>query len=438
MSAERLGRSGLDELRGNWRTLATTTLGVALGSAGAYYYSQGLFYLPVATAFGVPVARVSETALFAIVPAVVATVLYGRLLDRVGPRIPVIVGVLLFSAALTGMGLYHGPFVGFRVLQVIAAVCATAVNPVVYSRIVSGAFDRARGRALGITLGGIGVIGFVAPVPIAAMIAATSYREGYLLLALVGLVPLPLLLLLRRSVRTPVIDDTTSTPVAPVSFDREPHSWPVGRALRSAPFVAIVLTFMVGEFAVAGMQLDLSPILQSRGSTPVAAAATVSVVGIGVVAGRLVAGFLMDRVAVPNVALSMFLVTAAALTLLLVPTTEFAGVAAFFIGTAFGMEVDMMAYLVGRLFGLVSFGTLYATAFTAVSVCLVVGPLLGNLVYDRTGSYAGAIVGAIVALVLAAVGTRAIPRTRALLPLPESTATGGVVAGNDTARGVES
>jgi hypothetical protein len=111
----------------------------------------------------------------------------------------------------------------------------------------------------------------------------------------------------------------------------------------------------------------------------------------------------------------MFLVTAAAVALLLLPTTALAPVSAFFLGTALGMEVDMIAYLVGRFFGVRAFGTLYAVAYISVGICLALGPLLASLIFARTGAFTLAIVGAVGILILASLATFLIPRTRILL-----------------------
>ena len=61
--------------------------------------------------------------------------------------------------------------------------------------------------------------------------------------------------------------------------------------------------------------------------------------------------------------------------------------AAFLIGLGNGAEGEVLAYLVGRYFGLRAFGAIYASALSAFTLGGVVGPLLMGFSFDFTGSY---------------------------------------------------
>jgi MFS family permease len=52
-----------------------------------------------------------------------------------------------------------------------------------------------------------------------------------------------------------------------------------------------------------------------------------------------------------------------------------------------GGEVDLMAFMVSRYFGLRCFGAIYATMFTLFSLGVGLGPYLLGLSYDKFGSY---------------------------------------------------
>ena len=79
----------------------------------------------------------------------------------------------------------------------------------------------------------------------------------------------------------------------------------------------------------------------------------------------------------------------------------FAG--AFLVGLGLGAEADIIAYFLGRYFGLRSFGTAFGFAFGLFVLTGGIGPLSMGMVFDRTGSYRLALTGFCVATALAAV-----------------------------------
>jgi cyanate permease len=68
-----------------------------------------------------------------------------------------------------------------------------------------------------------------------------------------------------------------------------------------------------------------------------------------------------------------------------------------------GAEVDLIAYLIGRYFGLRAFGRVYSSAFAAFALAGALGPLIMGASFDWTGSYRGALVTFVAATLVAAV-----------------------------------
>jgi MFS family permease len=63
-------------------------------------------------------------------------------------------------------------------------------------------------------------------------------------------------------------------------------------------------------------------------------------------------------------------------------------VAASVLGLTLGSEVDVIAYLAARHFGLKSFGALYGAMVMALSLGTAFGPLAAGAVFDHYHSYA--------------------------------------------------
>jgi cyanate permease len=68
-----------------------------------------------------------------------------------------------------------------------------------------------------------------------------------------------------------------------------------------------------------------------------------------------------------------------------------------------GAEVDIIAYMVSRYFGLRAFGEIYGYVFAAFTLGGVIGPPLMGIGFDSTGSYS-LVLGGFVVTTLMAVG----------------------------------
>jgi MFS family permease len=72
-------------------------------------------------------------------------------------------------------------------------------------------------------------------------------------------------------------------------------------------------------------------------------------------------------------------------------------------GFCLGAEIDIIAYLSTRYFGLKNYGTIFGTVVGLVAFGGGVGPTLAGIVYDRTHSYDFFVRCAIPAFLLAAL-----------------------------------
>ena len=85
--------------------------------------------------------------------------------------------------------------------------------------------------------------------------------------------------------------------------------------------------------------------------------------------GRVASGYLLDRVFAPRVAMWIFGAAAFGIALLRTAAgTRLVFLAVFLIGLGMGAEVDIIAYLTSRYFGLRAFGEIYGYAFASYTV----------------------------------------------------------------------
>ena len=165
-----------------------------------------------------------------------------------------------------------------------------------------------------------------------------------------------------------------------------------GNILRHREFWMLVSIFIVLSFVLNGMLAHLVPMLSDRGMDTGTAAAVAATEGITVFC-QPYRHRLPDRSHsfAPYVAMVFFSLSAVGIAIFALGAVDtMAFVGAICVGLSLGAEVDLLAYLTGRYFGLKSFGATYRLPV----LCRIgrhgsLGPLAFGIGYDTTGSYVG-------------------------------------------------
>ena len=171
------------------------------------------------------------------------------------------------------------------------------------------------------------------------------------------------------------------------------------QAARTRSFWLILFSFMLVGIGITSVIAHLVPMLTDRGVAPATAALCMSSLALGLIAGRLLSGFLMDYFFAPYVAAFFLLGLLGGIIILATGTAgALVFVAAICVGMATGSEISEIAYICSRYFGPRAFGLIYGFMFAAFQLGSMVGSPLMGLYYDRAGDYIGAlwIVGVIV------------------------------------------
>ena len=188
----------------------------------------------------------------------------GFLVDRIGPRIVLISGVALGSAAFAVAGLVHS-FVVFIAMYAVAGLGNTAYHPADYS-LLSRTPPGRIGQVFSFhTFSGI-LGGAVAPVTLLAMQAHFGWRGAYVGAALLGLVVLVLLLIQR-----PAPSDQISQkrrPTAPMDDAQGAQTREAGlKLLLSAPILLNLFYFILTS-VMGGLNSFLVVALAALYGTP--------------------------------------------------------------------------------------------------------------------------------------------------------------------------
>jgi predicted MFS family arabinose efflux permease len=254
-------------------------------------------------------------------------------------------------------------------------------TPVTFSRIVNLWFFRNRGLALGLMLVGTSVAAVVIPPLVTGAIGSFGWRGAHLVVAgLPLLVGLPMALLLLREPgagEAPAVEASAASGVD------------LAAALRDRRFWTIFASIFLVAFAYGGAHIHMPEIVRLRGFAKDQAATVMQVLGLSILAGRVVTGLLLDRFWAPAVCLPILCLPAIAVFLLTGGSMTFATVAlaAFLLGFAAGAESDLIAYLASRYFGMAHYGRIYGTLYMAFALASAFSPAVYGRVRDVTGSY---------------------------------------------------
>jgi MFS family permease len=175
-------------------------------------------------------------------------------------------------------------------------------------------------------------------------------------------------------------------------------------------WLSLTITFLIG-FGTQSIMLHLVTILKQGGETSQVAAAAQASLWVAMVCGRISTGFLIDRFFAPRVAVVFLLFPVIGIAMLAGGAGGASGfIAAMLVGLAVGAEVDVIAYLVSRYFGLKHYSHIYSTYFALFSLGSGYGPAVTAWFVDRTGSYPVVLGGLVGVLALAAILLLRLPR----------------------------
>jgi len=359
--------------------------------------SMGLFLGPVLGDLKISASAFSFSIALQSIMWGVSQPFAGLLADRFGSR-PVIIGAALtYSAGLALMSLASGSLLldlGGGVLAGIG-VSGTGLG------IVMGAVSRAvRPERRSQTVGAVAAAGSLGTILLAplgqAWIAAYGWRVAAL--AFAGVASLMALVAIGLN-RT-----TEKGPIAPVHHkDDLPLGEVLRQALRHPGYLAMTAAFFACGFQLMFITTHLPSYLAWCGLPPSVGATALGLIGLCNTGGTYVAGMLGARFRQKRLLAMVYLLrTLSIVVFLLVPVTETSAlVFAAAMGSLWLSVAPLVSGIVGNMFGLKYFGTLYGVVFLSHQLGSFFGSLMGGVLFDLTGSYGSAWI-ALIAVGLAA------------------------------------
>jgi len=380
-----------NEFQLGWRILLGCFLGIGFGLSSVYFYSIGVFIKPLTAEFGWTRGEVSLGSMFGTIASVIGSITVGRLVDKYSAVLVGLCSLLALSAGFFLLSTMMSGLVSYLILVTLISFFAIGSTGLAFTRPIIENFEKHRGLALGLVLSGAGTGAIIVPRLLTPFVAENGWRDGYFILGAIVLVMTPIVWLTfngRNVPKAPKIEKTGSD--YPVIFSQ-------------TAFYAIGGIFLLASISIIGTVVHFVPLLTDQGLTPVEAGATASLIGFAAIAGRLIAGFLIDRFPAGIVTCCLFLLAACGLVTLALGGDRFLVLGALVAGLAIGAEIDLLTYLTGKYFPQRMFGQAYGLLFALFSVGAAIGPVLYGYMFDVYGDYVSAMLIGAGLLALSAV-----------------------------------
>ncbi|HUK58917.1 MAG TPA: MFS transporter [Stellaceae bacterium] len=371
-------KSGI--FRSKWWMVAAALIALTTNSGVIQSFSFAVFIVPITKDLGITRGELLSAPVIGSFMFLAITPFFGKALDRYGLRFVHMAMIVGYAIGTACLGFMKTPYYILVLLFCFQHIFGAAQSPIAYTKAIAAWFDKDRGLALGIAIAGVGLGVAIIPPYDAYLIANYGWRAGFvgMAIAIIVLALIPVFLFEREPPIAPERERPKNDTSIPGYFWTE-------AVLKDWRFAAMTVVFFLAPIAINGVVTQVVAMLTDRGIPLAVAVGALSASGIALTAGRIVSGFCLDKIHGPYVASFFFLASAVGIAMLAAGYQPFIGT--ILCGAGIGAEVDIMAFLVSRYFGLRAFGAIYATMFAFFSVGVGLGPFLLGLSHDKFGTY---------------------------------------------------
>jgi len=371
-----------------WGRLLAALAMMTLGGVGMYGVTV---VLPeIQAEFGVARSAASLPYTLTMVGFGIGGVLMGRMADRFGVVVPVLIGAAALGLGFVAAGSARS-LLEFSLAQgLVIGLFGTAATFAPLVADISLWFTRRRGIAVAIVISGNYLAGAIWPPVMQHFFDSVGWRQTYVGVGVVCLLAmLPLTLMLRR--RPPALD---AAPAVPVKTVLQP-----ARPLGFTPNALTVLLSIAGVACCVAMSMPQVHIVAYCGDLGFGAARGAQMLsvmlGFGILS-RLASGWICDHIGGLRTLLLGSTLQAIALALFL----PFDGLASLYVISAmFGLFqggiVPSYAIIVREYFSPREAGARTGTVLMATLFGMALGGWLSGAIFDFTGTYRAAFLNGI-------------------------------------------
>ncbi len=353
-------------------------------TVGILQYSFGVFVTPLEEEFGWNRAQVNTSLAFFAMTGVLAP-LAGPVLDRFGSA-PVMVASFLVVALSFLPRPWMTELWEFYALNLLmyAGMPGAIMLPV--GKLIGIWFVEGRGRAIGVTAMGANFGGFIFTVLTETLIDTFDWRVTYFLFGLIFLALIPLIALTIRE--TPRAARNTTPDAQPQPPPAALEGMTARDALRSRAFVLVCIGLLFASIPYQSVLTQIIPHLEGEGFSRGDASLAVGILAVFGMVGKLLLGYLTEKVAARYVFVGSLVFQMIGLLILIsagVSPLVWLFVPIF--GIAFGGMGSLFTLIIQDTFGIRAFATIFGLVNFFILPAPLIGPTLVGMSFDATGGY---------------------------------------------------
>jgi len=352
---------------------------------GILFYGFPVFYPFFVESLGFTRAQVTQGFLLGFLSAGLPFgLLAGTLIDRIGARLVILAGVGLVGLPLLLMG-SMSRFWQFEILCIVEVIGYVLAGPIANQVLIAKWFGQRRGRAMGYAYLGLGLGGVAAPTLVNFLARSLGWRHGLELLGTFVLVVLfPIGIWLTRS-------SPKDVGVAPEAFGEampSENSAGVLQAVPSAAFWLIVAGSTLAIGAIGAVIQHFILFLKDAGYSAAAASQYSTILLTASLGGRVVVGYLADRVRKSHLMAFFYFLIGASVFLLVYPhATVILVTFAVVFGFSMGADYMLIPLVTAECFGTAALGKLLALIIMGYSLGQWAAPWFVGKIFDAQHSY---------------------------------------------------
>ncbi len=352
------------------------------------FHSFAVFFEPLLIEFGWTRATTSAAYSLSLLLFGLLGIPMGRLNDRFGPRIIMIVSGLLLGlgyflmsqvGSIWQLYLFFGVMIGIGMSGTVVPLLST----------VARWFVRRRGMMTGIIISGLGLGTLIIPPVVRWLISAYGWRTSYMFVGIMALVLITLAgYLLRRDPAQMGQSPYGENNVRGENIDLETRGFSLREAIHTRQFWLLCGMFLIAGYCLHTIIVHI--VIHATGLGISAASATniLAVYGGVSLLGKVIMGSAGDRIG-NRLTLIISFTLMAIILFWLIPAKEawmlYLFIAIF--GFSFCVLDSLMSPIVAELFGLTSHGVIFGVIIFSVTIGGAIGPVLAGHIFDITSSY---------------------------------------------------
>jgi MFS family permease len=349
-------------------------------------FSLPVLLRPIAEDTGWSTTGVSTAMTIGFLALAFASMIWGGLSDRFGPRVVVLAGSALLAASMAAASRATS-LIEFQLVFGLVVGAATAAIFAPMMACVTGWFETQRSLAVSLVSAGMGMAPMTMSPLAAWLVTDYDWRTTMLILAVIAaaiMIPASFL------VRSPPALQSANAALSPQA---EPEM-SVRQAVRTPQFVILLLTNFFCCATHSGPIFHTVSYAITCGIPMIAAVTIYSVEGLAGMGGRIAFGFLGDRFGAKNVLVTgLFLQAFGVLGYVFVSQLAGFYTVAVIVGFIYAGVMPLYAVIARENFPLKMMGTVIGGTAMAGSLGMATGPLLGGLLYDSFATYSWLYIG---------------------------------------------